>query len=114
MGPENTGVSNPLIDALPIATLADVDILNELAERPIRPPNYAREHLAFSQLTAEMAENPRNMLQKLVQVAVELCGAHTAGISLLDGDVFRWEAVAGVFASARGGTMPRDQSPCGV
>ena len=54
------------------------------------------------------------MLQKLVEVAVDLCDAHTAGISLLEGDVFRWEAVAGVFAAARGGTMPRDQSPCGV
>ena len=54
------------------------------------------------------------MLQKLVELAVELCDAHTAGISLLEGDVFRWEAVAGVFAAARGGTMPRDQSPCGV
>ena len=43
-----------------------------------------------------------------------MCDAHTAGISLLEGDVFRWEAVAGVFATARGGTMPRDQSPCGV
>jgi signal transduction histidine kinase len=61
-----------------------------------------------------MAANPRNMLQKLVEVAVDLCGAHTAGISLLDGDVFRWEAVAGVFAEARGGTMPRNESPCGV
>ena len=114
MGAESIGVSKPSIGALPIATLADVDILTELAARPIRPPNYAGEHLAFSQLTAEMAQNPRNMLQKLVQVAVELCEAHTAGISLLDGDVFRWEAVAGVFASARGGTMPRSQSPCGV
>lgn len=61
-----------------------------------------------------MADNPRNLLQKLVEVAVDLCAAHTAGVSLLDGEVFRWEAVAGVFASARGGTMPRNESPCGV
>jgi len=61
-----------------------------------------------------MAANPRNMLQKLVEVAADLCGADTAGISLLDGDVFRWEAVAGTLASARGGTMPRVESPCGV
>jgi signal transduction histidine kinase len=49
-----------------------------------------------------------------VEVAVELCHADTAGISLLEGDVFRWEALAGVFAEARNGTMPRDASPCGV
>lgn len=53
----------------------------------------------------EMANNPRNMLQKLVEVAADLCGAGTAGISLLDGDVFRREAVAGTFANARGGTI---------
>jgi signal transduction histidine kinase len=40
--------------------------------------------------------------------------ADTAGIILIDGDVFRWQAVAGVFAGARGGTMPRAESPCGI
>ena len=54
------------------------------------------------------------MLQRLVETARELCRADTAGISLLEGDVFRWEAVAGVFASSRDGTMPRAASPCGV
>jgi hypothetical protein len=43
-----------------------------------------------------MAENPRNMLQKLVEMAVELCRADTAGIGILEGDVFRWESLAGV------------------
>jgi signal transduction histidine kinase len=94
--------------------LTDVDILAQLDTRPSRVPNYEREHRAFALLSAELSERPRNMLQKLVEVAVQLCDAHTAGISLLDGDVFRWEAVAGVFAGARGGTMPRDQSPCGI
>ena len=65
-------------------------------------------------LAKEMADNPRNMLQKLVELALELCNADTAGISLLEGELFRWEAVAGVFASSRNGTMPRDASPCGV
>ena len=98
----------------PIAALADVDIRRELDTRPLRSPDYEREHEAFGLLAAELACNPHNMLQKLAEVAVDLCGAHTAGISLLEGDLFRWEAVAGVFASARGGTMPRNASPCGV
>ena len=98
----------------PTATLADVDIRPSLEARPRRPRNHEQEERAYADLATEMAENPRNLLQKLVEVAVDLCHAHTAGISLLDGDVFRWEAVAGVFASARGGTMPRDASPCGV
>jgi signal transduction histidine kinase len=98
----------------PIVSLDVVDIRLELEARPRRPSSLVEEHRAFSVLAWEMAANPRNMLQKLAEVAVDLCDAHTAGISLLKGDVFRWEAVAGVFAAARGGTMPRDQSPCGV
>ena len=98
----------------PIVSLDVVDIRPELERRPHRASRMAEEHRAFTTLASDMASNPRNMLQKLVEVAVDLCDAHTAGISLLEGDVFRWEAVAGVFAAARGGTMPRDQSPCGV
>ena len=98
----------------PTATLAEVDIRRTLDTRPCRSANYEREDRAYAALAREMAENPRNLLQKLVEVAVDLCQADTAGISPLDGDVFRWEAVAGVFAAAQGGTMPRTESPCGV
>jgi len=93
---------------------ADVDIRSELASRPHRLPGYEAEALALGDLATRLAEQPREMLQGLVEVALELCDAGTAGISLLEGDVFRWEALAGVFASKRGGTMPRDASPCGV
>jgi signal transduction histidine kinase len=96
------------------APFADVDIRDELRTRPCRSPDYERENRALAVLAREMASNPRNMLQKLVEVAADLCDAHTAGISLLDGDVFRWEAIAGVMAHERGGTMPRATSPCGV
>ncbi len=98
----------------PTATLEEVDIRSELLSRPHRPPDYESEDRALAVLAREMAENPRNMLQKLVEMAVELCNADTAGISLLEGDVFRWEALAGVFASFRNNTMPREASPCGV
>jgi signal transduction histidine kinase/CheY-like chemotaxis protein len=98
----------------PTATFEEVDVRAELNTRPYRPPNYEAEHRALAVLAKEMAENPRNMLQKLVEMAVELCRADTAGISILEGDVFRWESLAGVFASLRNNTMPRDASPCGV
>ena len=96
------------------ATLEEVDIRSELQFRPHRPPDYAAEHGALAVLAMEMAENPRNMLQKLVETALDLCEADTAGISLIEGEVFRWEALAGVHASSRKGTMPRDASPCGI
>lgn len=94
--------------------LGEVDIRAELKQRPRRAVSVEHEHRAFVRLAAEMAANPRNVLQLLVEIAIELCDAHTAAISLLDGNLVRWEAVAGVLAGARGGTMPRDASPCGV
>ena len=98
----------------PSATLEDVDIRAQLDGRLCRLPDYEKEDRAFGDLAREMTENPRNMLQKLAEVAADLCQADTAGVSVLDGDVFRWEGVAGVFAGARFGTMPRVESPCGV
>src|SRR5436190_14407621 len=94
--------AQPLMTADPSVSFTEVDIRHELVSRPHRPPNYEAEAHALAELAARMAENPRDMLQGLVEVALDLCDAGTAGISLLEGDVFRWEALAGVFASKRG------------
>lgn len=51
------------------------------------------------------------MLAQLVDGALDLCRADTVGLSLLEGDVFRWEAVAGVFSVYRNSAMPRAASP---
>ena len=97
-----------------LESFQDIDISRELAVRPPRVVNLERERDGLVVLAAELTANPRNMLHKLVEVAVDLCAADSAGISLLDGTVFRWEAVAGQVESARGRTLPRDQSPCGL
>jgi signal transduction histidine kinase len=107
----------PGIGDAPVS-FASVDIRAELDTRPHRPADYRAEDRALAALAAELADTPRNMLQKLAETALDLCGADTAGISLLEThgsvDVFRWEALAGVFAGMRNHTMPRDASPCGV
>jgi signal transduction histidine kinase/ActR/RegA family two-component response regulator len=95
-------------------TISDVDIRSELLSRPHRLPNYQAEERALAGLARQMSENPRHMLQTLAEAALDLCRADTAGISLLEGDVFRWEALAGVCATKRHGTMPRNASPCGI
>jgi signal transduction histidine kinase/ActR/RegA family two-component response regulator len=97
-----------------IATFAEVDRRSELLTRPRRPPDHAAAERALAVLADEMAANPGNILQALTEQALQLCRSDTAGISLLDGDVFRWEGLAGVVADKRHGTMPRDASPCGV
>ena len=99
-------------------TLDDVVITSELAQRPARLPDYELENGALIALAETMAGAPERILQKLVETALRLCRAHTVGISLLEraggAEVFRWEAVAGVYAGRVNGTMPREASPCGI
>ena len=102
---ESTSPRRVVATSGPTATLEEVDILRELDRRPARSPDYEKQNRALAALAEEMAVNPRNMLQRLAEVAVDLCQADTAGISLLEGDVFRWEAVAGC-------SLPRATERC--
>ena len=65
-----------------------------------------------------MANAPERILQKLVDTALTLCRAHSAGLSLLEEEngrkIFRWHGVAGVFSPHFWGTTPREFSPCGT
>jgi GAF domain-containing protein len=69
-------------------------------------------------LRAALAGSPRALLQKLTEVALELCAAQSAGVSLLEPVVepprFRWYATAGAFAPLLWTTLPRHFSPCGT
>ena len=113
-GPDREPVRHADGSAVPTVTLTEVDIRSALSTRPLRRPDPEGLDRALALLARKMTENPRSMLQTLAETALGLCKADTAGISLLEGDVFRWEAMAGVFASYRDGTMPRAASPCGV
>jgi signal transduction histidine kinase len=99
---------------VPTAMLTDVDIRHELDSRPRRSAQYEREHDAFPLLASALAADPHDILQKLAEVALDLCAAHTAGVSLLDGEQIRWAAVAGTFASERGATFAKHENPSGV
>jgi PAS domain S-box-containing protein len=100
------------------ASLEDVLITADLARRPARPPNYEAENRALSHLAEAMADSPKMILQTLLDTALELCHADSAGISVLEAGgpagVFRWHAIAGQFACNVGGQLPRDASPCGT
>jgi PAS domain S-box-containing protein len=100
------------------ASLEDVLITPELARRPTRNPNYEAESRALAALAVAMAASPQAILQQLVETALELCRADSAGISILEpggtAGMFRWHAIAGAFASHIGEGMPREASPCGV
>jgi signal transduction histidine kinase len=65
-----------------------------------------------------MADSPERVLQRLVDTALELCSAESAGLSLLEEEngrkIFRWHGVAGQYAPYLWGTTPREFSPCGT
>ncbi|HEX5421395.1 MAG TPA: GAF domain-containing protein, partial [Gammaproteobacteria bacterium] len=100
------------------AALESVLWTEDLWRRPSRPADHAAENRALVAVASEMAIRPDGVLQRLAEVALELCGAHSAGLSILEEEngrqVFRWQAAAGQWAPLRGGTMPREFSPCGT
>src|SRR5215831_6864206 len=105
------------MDHLPVS-LDDVLATAELARRPTRSPDYAAEGRALTTLAEAVADSPQTILQKLVETALDLCHADSAGISILEpggtAGVFRWYAVAGQFASNIGSQVLREASPSGI
>lgn len=94
-------------------------IANQVLERrAVRVRDAATEEQAMQSLRDALTGSPRSVLQKLVEVALELCLAHSAGVSLLETEYeephFRWYAVAGAWRELLWTTLPRDFSPCGT
>ncbi|HEX7150315.1 MAG TPA: ATP-binding protein [Thermoanaerobaculia bacterium] len=85
--------------------------------RETRPPQYASENEALVALAQELAASPDRILQKLVDTALVLCRAHSAGISLFDDErkSFYWPVLAGAWAPQHvGGGTPANFGPCGT
>jgi two-component sensor histidine kinase len=61
-----------------------------------------------------MADDPESFLTRLVKLALNICDADSAGIDVLQGDVFRCLTVAGELAAFEGTTVPRNFSPEGI
>jgi signal transduction histidine kinase len=99
-----------------VVDLESVITTAELSRRPSRAANYEAENGALLALAQEMRSSPEGILQKLVEATLDLCRAHSAGISVLDDDRkrFRWRAIAGQWASQLGGGTPREFGPCGT
>jgi signal transduction histidine kinase len=100
------------------SALENVLITEELARRPAREPDYESENRALNTLAQALATGPDGVLERLVEAALALCKADSAGVSILDTranpPVFRWHAITGLFAEHVGGGMPRAASPCGT
>ncbi|HSJ08866.1 MAG TPA: GAF domain-containing sensor histidine kinase [Longimicrobiales bacterium] len=95
----------------------DVVASHVLHERPARSPDYAAENRTLVELAEALADSPATLLDRVVEAVVDLTGADSAGVTILEASpggasVLRWHASAGVMAG-RTGIMPRTESPCG-
>lgn len=90
--------------------------IDALLLRVSRSRDYEAENRALVALADELSNHPRNLLQKLAEIALELCHADSAGISMLepDGKSFRWHACAGIYASHLDVLMSDTSSPFAV
>ncbi|WP_066377915.1 ATP-binding protein [Anabaena sp. CA = ATCC 33047] len=98
-------------------TEADVLITAALASRPARQADLAVENQALHRLAQQLMDEPQSILKSLVEIAVELCQADSAGVSLLEtvpnGESrFCWVAIAGSLEFLEQTIIPGNFSPC--
>lgn len=102
----------------PRPTTSSVFITAELDARTPGVSDYRREKQAIQDLAARMLDDPEGILPRFVDLAMEIAGGVSAGLSLYEPDpspgVFRWRYLRGVLAPFDGATTPRNFSPCGV
>lgn len=97
-----------------VAGLSDVDISDALDRRAPRAPDHERLTRALAALMSELRGPSPRVLERLVELARELCDAESAAVGIVEGDVVRTKAVAGLLADAPPADVARDASPAGV
>ena len=90
-----------------------------LEDRPHRTPDFAAESASMHRLAQALTASDGAVLQTLADIALTLCDAGSAGISLLEqGDggkpVLRWAALSGACTASVDTTVPIDDSPSGI
>ena len=102
--------------ALTEQVFGEVDISSELETRPFERADFLREKMAIQDLTARMVTGPEEVLPRFVELALQMSGGTSAGLSLFDPDamIFRWIHLCGELSAFEGATTPRNYSPCGV
>ena len=108
------------MDTLPVLepSVADVFITDELEKRAPKKVDYLQEKTALQELAIRMADQPEEVLPRFVDLAMEITGGVSAGLSLYEENpapgVFRWQYLRGVLSPFNGATTPRNFSPCGI
>jgi signal transduction histidine kinase len=96
------------------ARLDEVLVTSKLRSRR-RRPNPEIENVALRKLARVMAETPERLVDTLLNIALELCDAGSAGLTVMEtlssGDeVFRWTNMVGAMSPYLGRVTPKEQS----
>ena len=97
--------------------LDDILITSQLDTRPCPIRDLAAERRGLNQIARSMNFGRLAVFEKICEIALELCAADSAGISVLTDppeNGFTWDALVGRFSPYLHGTAPRHNSPCGV
>jgi hypothetical protein len=97
----------------------DLQEYSAFAERCLHVRDVAAQVEGLRRLTRAFVEDPDNILQELVNAAIDFCGAESAGISIeqehgTDTNFYQWVATAGNYAGFLNATLPRYPSACGI
>ncbi|MGC1871073.1 MAG: sigma-70 family RNA polymerase sigma factor, partial [Acidobacteriaceae bacterium] len=97
----------------------DLDTNPEFTARNLHTRDVASQMEGLRRLTHSFVQSPDTILQELVNAAVELCGADSAGISLeteekSDANYYHWVATAGQYNGFLNAVLPRYPSACGI
>jgi hypothetical protein len=89
------------------------------AARPTRVRDATVPMEGMQRIARAFVESPETILQELVNAAVELCGADSAGISIeredrTEADFYHWVATAGKYSAFLNAVLPRYPSACGI
>jgi hypothetical protein len=99
-------------------TVFDLQSDSPFAARHLHVRDVALEMAAMRRLAAAFVDSPDTILQELVNTAVDMCGADSAGISMEraegdDANFYKWVATAGEYTRFLNATLPRAPSACG-
>lgn len=89
------------------------------ADRRLHTRDMALQAEGMQKLAHAFVDDPNTILQELVNAAVELCGADSAGISIekeggTDKEFYHWIATAGQYSAFLNAVLPRYPSACGL
>jgi hypothetical protein len=97
----------------------DLDTHPEFAAQRLHTRDLTLQMEGLRRLTHSFVRSPDTILQELVNAAVDLCGADSAGISLepeekTDANYYHWVATAGQYNGFLNAVLPRYPSACGI